>query len=206
MKQKSKKIITITILTLIILAGIIVVSVWGFNKELKLIQGKRIDVNVEQVVDEDEIKEIATEVLGMHNVVQKVEIYEDMVSIKAKDISEEQKNSIVSKIKEVYEFGQTAENTKITTVPETRFRDMYKEYILPVAISGVLVIAYMAIRYHKKGILKVIAKSLIIPIIVELLLLSWMAIVRIPVGRTTPVFVLLIYVASIWYTMKEIEK
>ena len=129
-----------------------------------------------------------------------------MVTIKALSISEEQKNTIVSKLKENYEFEQTAENTTINTVPATRFRDMFKEYVLPFVISIVLVSIYMMIRYYKKGMLKVFVKTLAYPTVAELLLLSWIAIVRIPVGRITPVIVLLIYVASIWFTMKEIEK
>jgi len=206
MKQNIKKIIYIAIIALIIIAGIIVVSVWGFNKELRYAQGQRIDILVEQKVDQTKIKNIADEVLGMHNIVQVVEIYEEMVTIKANSISEEQRNTIVSKIKENYEFKQTAENTTINTVPATRFRDMYKQYVVPFVISIVLVSLYMVIRFNKKGMLKVVVKTIAIPIISELLLLSWMALVRIPVGRFTPALVLLIYIASIWYTMKEIEK
>ena len=206
MEQKSKKIISIAIIALIIIAGIVVVSLWGFNKELKYAQSQRIDILVEQKVDEAKIKSIADEVLGMHNIVQTVEIYEEMVTIRAASISEEQRNTIVNKIKENYEFDQTAETTDINTVPATRFRDMYKQYLAPFIISIVLVAIYMVIRYYKKGILKVLLKALLIPAVAELLLLSWMAIVRIQIGRYTPVFVVLVYVASIWYTMKEIEK
>ena len=206
MKQNSKKIISIAIIALIIIAGIVVVNVSGFYKELRYQQGQSVEIYVGQKVDEAKIKSIADEVLGMHNMVQTVEIYKDMVIIKATSISEEQKNEIVSKVKESYEFEQTAENTKIKTVPATRFRDMFKEYVAPFVISIVLVSIYMMIRYYKKGILKVLIKTLTYPTIVELLLLSWMAIVRIPVGRFIPAFVLLIYVASIWLTMKEIEK
>ena len=151
MEQNSKKIISIAIIALIIIAGIVVVNVWGFYKELRYEQGQAIDVYVEQKVDETKIKSIADEVLGMHNMVQTVEIYKDMVTIKALSISEEQKNTIVSKLKENYEFEQTAENTTINTVPATRFRDMFKEYVLPFVISIVLVSVYMMIRYYKKG-------------------------------------------------------
>ena len=206
MKQNSKKIISIAIIALIIIAGIVVVNVSGFYKELRYQQSQSIDIYLKQKVDEAKIKSIADEVLGMHNMVQTVEIYKDMVTIKSTSISEEQKNTIISKLKENYEFEQTAENTTINTVPATRFRDMFKEYVLPFVISIVLVSIYMMIRYYKKGMLKVFVKTLAYPTIAELLLLSWMAIVRIPVGRITPVIVLLIYVASIWFTMKEIEK
>lgn len=206
MEPKNKKIISIAIIALIIIAGIVVVSLWGFNKELKYAQGQRIDILVEQKVDEEKVKNLVDGVLGMHNIVQTVEIYEEMVTIRATSISEEQKNTIVNIMKENYEFEQTAEKTDIITVPATRFRDMYKQYVVPFIISIILVDIYMVIRYYKKGILKVLLKTLLIPVVAELLLLSWMAIVRIQIGRFTPVFVLLVYVASIWYTMKEIEK
>ncbi len=207
MNQKNRKIIICGIIALIILAGIVVVNIWGFNKDLAYEQSQRIDIDVEQQIkDQSKIKEIANEVLGMHNMVQTVEIYEDMVTIRAKSISEEQKNTIVNKIKEVYEFGQTSEKTDINTVPATRIRDMYKQYILPFSISIALVSLYMVIRYYKKGIWKVLARTIFIPVIAELIVLSWMAIVRIPVGRFTPVLVILMYIASILYVIKENEK
>ena len=134
MKQRNKIIIASAIIALIILAGIVAVNIWGFNKELKFVQGQRIDIYVEQQVDRDKIKPIVEEVLGMHNMVQTVEVYEDMVTIRAKTISEEQRNTIVNKVKEIYQFEQTAEKTDINTVPETRIRDMYKQYVLPFVI------------------------------------------------------------------------
>lgn len=207
MNQKNKKIIICAIIALIILAGIVVVGVWGFNKDLAFEQSQRIDIDIEQQIqDESKIKEIANEVLGMHNMVQTVEIYEDMVTIRAKTISEEQKDTIVNKVKEIYEIKQTAETTDINTVPATRIRDMYKQYVLPFAISIALVSIYMVIRYYKKGMWKVLARTIFIPIIAELLLLSWIAIVRIPVGRFTPVLAILMYIASILYVIKENEK
>lgn len=206
MNQRSKKIIIGAIIALIILAGTVVVGIWGFNKELRFAQSQSIEINVEQKVDVEKIKQIADEVLGMHNTVQTVEIYEDVVTIRAYSITEEQRNTIVNKMKENYEFEQTAEKTNINTVPLTRIRDMYKPYVLPIIISGVLVVGYMAIRYYKKGIAKVITRTVFIPVIAELLLLSWMAIVRIPIGRFTPILVILVYVASIWLVMNQNEK
>ena len=206
MKQKHKIIITCSVIAIIIIAGIVAVYMWGFNKELRFSQTQKIDIYVEQKVDRNKIIEIANEVLGMHNMVQTIEIYEDMVTIRAISISEQQRNTIVNKVKEIYEFEQTAEKTEIDTIPATRFRDIYKQYVIPFIISVVLVTTYMAIRYYKKGLLKVILKTVFIPVIVELLLLSWMAIVRIPVGVFTPAFIILLYVASMWLVIKEIEK
>lgn len=206
MKQRNKIIIASSIIALIILAGIVVVGIWGFNKELRFAQSQKIEIYVEQRVDTDKIKTIANEVLGMHNMVQTVEIYQDMVTIRATSISEEQRNAIVNKVKEIYEFEQTADKVNIDTVPATRIRDMYKQYVLPLIISGVFVVTHMAIRYRKKGILKVVATTIFTPVIAELVLLSWMAIVRIPIGRFTPILIILVYIASIWFVMNKNEK
>lgn len=206
MKQKNIKIITFAIVALVILIGIVVVGILGFKKELRFEQSQSIDVYVEQSVDENKIKDITHDVLGTDSMVQTVEIYKDMVIIRAKEITEEQKNNIVSKIKENYEFEQTAEDTTIDTVPATRIRDMYKKYVLPFTISGILVLVYMVIRYYKKGILKVLARTVAIPVVGELFLLSIIAIARIPVGRFTPILVIGMYIASILIVIKETEK
>lgn len=207
MKQENKKIIIISVIVaLIIIAGILAITQWGFYKELKYEQNQKIDIYIEKEFDENQIKEIANEVLGIHNIVQTVELYKDTVTIRARSITEEQKNNIVNKIKESYDFDQTAENTSITTVPATRIRDMYKKYILPFIISAVLVETYIVIRYYKKGILKALLNATLILIASESVLLSWIAIVRIPVGTYTTSLIILVYMLSIWYTMKKMEK
>lgn len=207
MKQKNIKIIFIALVALVILIGIVVVGIWGYNKELKFEKSQSIDIYVEQKVDESKIKNIVHEALGNANyTVQTVEIYKDMVTIRSEQITEEQKNNIVNKIKENYQFKQTAEETTINTVPATRIIDMYKGYILPFTISGILVLVYMVIRYYKKGILKVLARTVAIPVFGELFLLSVIVIARIPVGRFTPILVIGMYIAAILIVIKENEK
>ncbi len=207
MKKKNIKIIAIAIMSLVILAGIVVVGIFGFNKELRYGQGQVINVYVEQMVDVTNIKKLVNECLaGKTNMVQTVEIYQDYVTIKAKEITEEQKNNIVNKLKENYEFSQTAEDTTIENVAATKYIDIYKKYIVTFAVSGVIVLAYIVIRYHKKGILKVLGRTIIIPVFGELFLLSIIAITRIPVGRYTPVLVIAMYIASIMMVIRENEK
>lgn len=206
MKQNIKKIIAIVLTMAIIIGGIVVVSTLGFSKELRFEQSQSIEIYIEQEFDKDKIKNIVNEVLGTENMVQTVEVYKDMVTIRANSISEEQKNNIVGKIKENYEFEQTAEKTKIETVTATRIRDIFKQYIVPFTISGALVLVYMLIRYYKKGLLKVLANTVVIPVLAELVLLSIIAITRIPVGRFTMTLVLLTYVASLLAVIKKIEK
>lgn len=204
--EKNKKICAFILLTIIIMAGIIMTIVYGFNKELKYQASQSVEVYVEQKIDREKIKQIANEVLGNENIVQTIEIYQDMVVIRAKNISEEQKNDIVNKIKENYEFTQTAEDTTINTVSETRIRDMYKKYVLPIVISMILVLIYMMIRYYKKGIIKVAISTILVPAISELVLLSLIAITRMPLGRLTPLLVIAVYMISLICLINKNEK
>ena len=103
-------------------------------------------------------------------------------------------------------MAQTAEETTIETIPSTRIADMYKRYILPFVISGIVVLIYMAIRYYKKGISKVITRTVFIPVVGQLFLLSIIAITRIPVGRLTLVLNIAMYIITILFVIRENEK
>lgn len=204
--MKRKNVIILALSLIIILIGIIMISTVGLNKDLRYRESNKIDIYVNNEVEVSKIKAITNEVLGKDNLVQTVEIYQDMVTIRATSITEEQVESIITKLKELYEFEQTAENTEINTVPATRLYDMFKKYVIPFIISGIIIIVYMAIRYHKKGIIKVILNTILIPVLSEAVLISVIAITRIPVGMFTSIYILLVYFVSIMYTVYEIEK
>ena len=204
--MKKKNVIILAIAMIIVIAGVIVASTIGFNKQLRYQDSQKIDIYVASEVDVDKIKSIANEVLGKQNMVQTIEIYQDMVTIRAKSISNEQKDSIVNKIKENYEFEQTAEKTEIKDIPATRIRDMFKKYVLPFVLSFIIILVYMVVRYRQKGILNVFAQTIAIPVLCEILLISLIAIARIPVGVYTSTLVLVVYLASITYTVIKVEK
>ena len=93
--MKKRDIIILAIMMIIIVIGIILACTIGFNKQLRYSDSQKIDIYVGEEVDLNKIKEIANEVIGNNNMVQIIEIYGDMVTIRAKSISEEQKNTIV---------------------------------------------------------------------------------------------------------------
>lgn len=204
--EKNKKILMIIILALIILVGILMAIFLGFNKEARFEQSQRIDIYAEQKLDLEKVKEKVKEVLGNNAIVQVVEVYEDMVTIRSKEITEEQKNEIVNKVKELYEFEQTAEDTAINVIPATRFRDIFKPYVIPFAIATLLVIIYFMIRYYKLGILKVFIKTFLAILLGQILLFSVLAITRIPVGIYTSVFILIVYILDISLLDKHFRK
>ena len=204
--MKKKNVIILAIAMIIIIAGIIVASTIGFNKQLRYQDSQKIDIYIASEVDIDKIKSITDEVLGKQNMVQTIEIYKDMITIRAKSISDEQKNSIVNKIKENYEFEQTAESTLVRDIPATRIRDMFRNYVLPFVLSFIIILVYMVVRYREKGMVNVLLQTIAIPVLCEILLISLIAITRIPVGVYTPTLVLTTYLASITYTVIKVEK
>lgn len=203
MKQltTTKKVIYI-LMALVVIAGIIVVALKGFNVELKYRHHQKIELNIGEQVEKDKIQKVADEVFGKNNAkVQVIEVYKDAVQITAAEISEEQKNSVVEKINSLYPQENDvlikAESVEIITNTNVRLRDVLKPYIYPIAIVTVAVLVYFAIRYRKLGLLKSIAKPVVILILTQLILLSVLAIVRFAMGRLTTPLVLLAYVSSL---------
>ena len=99
----SKQKILIVLLAIIIISGIIVTVTIGLKFDLKYEKSQKIELNLKKEFEISDIKTITDEVLkGQDVIIQKVELYEDMVSIISNQITEEQKNNIVQKINEKY--------------------------------------------------------------------------------------------------------
>lgn len=213
MKQLKdpKKILFYAVITLIIIAGIVMVALKGFNMELRYKANNKVELVIGENVDTSKIQEKADEVFGKGNsIVQLVEVFKDSVQITAKDITEEQKNNLVAKVNELYpqevaEDGTTktlldASKITIDSSQNARLRDFLKPYVIPTVVVTIVIIVYYAILYRKLGIAKVILKSLLNITIAQLVLLSVFAVSRFPMGRMTIPSVLLVYVTSLIYT------
>ena len=194
---KKQKVVSI-IIAVIIIAGAIVTGVMGLNYDLRYQETKRIELYISKNFEIADIKAITDEVMGKSPVIiQKVEVYEDSVSITAKDITDEQKQSIIEKINEKYETELSADSTQIETIPHTRGRDIAKPYIAPFVIATVIILLYMAVRYRKIGIGKTLLKTILISVVAQATLLSVIAITRIPVGRLTIPMIVAVYMLTL---------
>ena len=139
-------------------------------------------------------------------IIRKVEVYEDSVSITAKEITDEQKQSIIDKINEKYQTELSADSTQIQTIPHTRGRDIVKPYITPFIISTAIILVYMAIRYRKIGVLRTLLKTIATSVIAQTVLLSIIAITRIPVGRLTIPMIVTVYMLTLVGLTTNFEK
>lgn len=208
MKEISKKAKILALLVaIIIIAGVIVTLTIGLNFDLRYQETKKIQLYLEKDFEISDIKEITDEVLPNQNVmIQKVEVYEDSVSIISTDITEEQKINLINKINEKYGTELSADSTEITNIPHTRGRDIIRPYIVPFLIATAIILVYMAIRYRKLGMVKIILKTAFLLAVAQAVLLSVIAITRIPIGRVTIPLVLVVYVLSLLGTTSCFEK
>ncbi len=208
MKEISQKTKIVALLVAIIMiVGLIVTLTVGFNFDLKYQQAKKLQLYLEKDFEIADIKQITSEVLPNEKVMlQKVEVFEDTVSIIAKEISEEQRNNLVNKINEKYELELKADQIEITTIPHTRGRDIIKPYITPFLIATILILVYMAVRYYKLGMIKTILKTGLTVVLAQAVLASVVVITRIPIGRLTIPLVLIVYVLSLLGMTSCLEK
>ena len=203
---KKQKILSI-IIAVIIITGAIVTGVMGLNYDLRYQETKNIELYIAKDFEIADIKAITDEVMGKSPVIiRKVEVYEDSVSITAKDITDEQKQSIIEKINEKYETELSADSTQIETIPHTRGRDIVKPYIIPFIISTVIILVYMAIRYRKIGVLKTLLTTISTSVAAQVVLLSIIAIARIPVGRLTIPMIVTVYMLTLVGLTTNFEK
>ncbi len=205
--EKTKKILTVVlaISIIIIIAGIIVVAKQGFRFDLHYQGGKRIEVELGQDVQKQEIEEISKEVLGENVQVQIVEVYKQEVSILAPDITEEQRNAIVTKINEKYGLELSAEESEIIVVPNTRFRDIIRPYIIPLIITTVIILVYIGFRFIKKTSAEILLETIGAITVGQALLFSIIAVTRIPIGVWTLPLVLIVYVLSTVFCTARLE-
>ena len=200
MKEKSKKmkILAFIVSALIIAAGIAVILTIGLNFDIRYQEAKKIQLYLQKDFEISDIKQITDEVLPNQPVMlQKVEVFEDMVNIVAKDITEEQKTSIINKANEKYGTELTAESVEIISVPNTRGRDIVRPYIIPFGVATIIILVYMMIRYYKVGMIKTLFKTVLVLVMAQAVLLSVMAVARIPIGRVTIPLVLAVYLLSL---------
>ena len=206
MKQKSAKII-IALIAIILIAGTIMLCTKGLAFGLNYEDSKKVEINLGKQFEEKDIKEITNDVFGKQPVlIQAIEVYKDAVSITTTEISDEQKANLITKINEKYGTDISTDDITIEANAHIRGRDIVKPYIVSFAIATVIVLVYLSIRYYKLNSLKVLAKSIGIMLLAQLILLAIIAIARIPIGVLTMPVVLLIYVLSTYICTTKFDK
>lgn len=205
--MKRNKKILLVLSAIIIIAGIIVTSVFGLNKGLDYSEAKQVKIYLATDVNVEEIRQITDEVFGNERVIlQKVELFNDEISITTKNISEEQLTKLVELTNQKYGLENKASEVNVITIAGVNVLDAIIPYIVPIIIALVLIVIYMAIKYKEKGVFKVIFSTLGIVVLIEAIYYSLIAITRIPINRyTMPIglAILLITLTTLVYNFEK---
>ncbi len=202
--MKIFKKILIILAVIIAIAGIAMIAVKGFNYGILYSNTQRLNIYFENDFEIKDVEQIAKEVLGNNIIVRKGNLFGTVASITASEITDEQKENLITKLNEKYEIEIDKEKDVVTmNVPQTNMYDIISSYITPSVIIFILVLVYSAVRFKKQGIVK----SLLIPMLSTILVLAVYvgiyAIARIPVNDLFMVFAMLLFIATlIFNTMK----
>lgn len=191
------------ILACIIVIGAIITLTIGLNVDIIYSRNVEINVYIGKLINLDEIKQIAKEIFPNDKImIQKVEMFDDMVSITMKDKTDEELKEPIEqlnkKINEKYETdNKTEEDITIVHNPKIRLSSIIKPYLVPVGISIAIILVFVGIRYKKLGAMKTVASYVGYTGIVELVYLSLIAITRFPINRLVIPVGLILYIIVI---------
>lgn len=202
--KKVKNIIYI-ISIIIIIAGIISVAMWGFNYGMNYVEAQRINIYIGKECKIEDIKQITDEVLGKDSkIYQKIEKFEDTVSITVKSITDEQKKELNTKLKEKYSL-ENEEVVTTTNIPHQMLRDIVKPYIMPLIITTIAVWLCMLIVLLIAKSENTITKSIMAfvnLVLAEAVYASIFAITRLPINEFFLIGILAIYICVIVCSFK----
>ena len=207
-KTKMKNKLLYILIAIIIIACIVVGCTAKFKFSLAYDDSVRVEMYIGKDYTKSDVEAIAKEAFSTKEVlIQKIEFFNDSVAITVRESNDEKLNNLVTKVNEKYGTTLTKEDLTIVDVPHYRGRDIMSNYIVPIAISAVLIIIYSIIRFRKIELAKVIAKLVIWPIIIEALYLSILTIARIPISYyTLPLGIILAVITLTTITYKNEKK
>ena len=205
-----KKIVLILLICLIF-AGTVIVCFKGFNVGLPYKSNINISVYVGKKIEDKDMQEITKEVFkGKQAIVQKVELFEDMISITTEEMSEEElnekKTELINKLNEKYEKEIKDEEIEIVHNPKVKLSSLIKRYILPFGISTIAIVIYQMIRFKKLGATKTLLTTIIVLMLIGLTYTSLIAITRIPINKLIIPIGMAIYVLTIIVLNMKYEK
>ena len=201
--MENKKILYIFIVAIIII-GIISIFVLRLNFSLMYSEHSQIEIYLGKRYDLKDIKQITEEVFEKQEIkYQEIETFHDALSVR--NASEEQIDTLETKLREKYEIESETQILQANTIPHLRGRDIVKPYIVPIIIASLIILIYVGIRYMKLGAIKVTFTLLLRLIVSESLLLSVIGIARIPISVYTMPVAILLYIAVIICTVCKYE-
>lgn len=200
-----KKIILLGIILLIV-AGMVVVALKGFNVSLTLKQHELLNLYIGKEVNLKDVKDICKDVFKNKNFeLRKLELFNDSVNICVESITNEEKQELVNKVNEKYATDFNVDGLTIETNSNIRLRDLVKPYIKPVIISVVLMAVYLVVRFRKMNLIKLLGNIIGLILITEAVLASVISIVRLPLSPLMINLMTVVAIAELIFYINKME-
>ena len=195
------------LIALVIVLGIIMFFVHGFNVGNIYGANTKLDLYIEKGINLDEVQTIVNESFnGKEAIYQDVEYFGEMVLITLPPVTDEEVENFITKVNEKYELEYTKDDLDIITMPSMSFSEIIKSYIIPVLITIVLTIIYIVIRYRKLGVAKMAVKPIVAILVAELIILSVYLITNLPIDISIVPATLLAFGIALIYTTIDNNK
>lgn len=212
--MKKGILISIIVYAVIVITGFIIALTCGLKYDLLYLDHKEIDISLEQEFNNNDIYELTKQIVGNKNiVVQKVELYEDMVTISLSDINDEELSNLNDKINEKYNLENTVESITITDVPAVQLKDLVRPYIVPSIITIILTLVYFFIYIIIKkrmganiNVLEEMLKVILIILACVILYVSIITIARINISKITIPSIIIVYIIATILSMVYLER
>lgn len=193
----NKKLIILGLSLVVIVIGIIMICTLKFNIGLNYGEYTMLNIYMTTESNLEDVKQIVEENFDGKYQAEYIDEFCDTVSIKLKDITEEELTNLQNKIKGKYEFEEDTQSILVINVPAIRIIDLIKDYISPLIISLVIILIYYGIAFRKLGIYESIFKPALTVIIIGALYVSILAICRIPINEYIIPLGIFIYIISV---------
>lgn len=205
-----KKKLLYTILVCIIIAGAIIIGTMGLKADIVYSKNVKIAVYLGKQYNTEEIRQMAKEVFETDRVlVQQVEYYGDMFTLTISQDVEDidgKVEKLNNQLNEKYGLENKKEDIEVTYQPKIKLSSILMPYLLPLAISMIVILVYVLIRFRKIGIFKTLGLYILTVLATEAVYLSILAIARIPINRLVTPIGLAIYVIAITVVTAMQEK
>ena len=205
--MKMNKKICILALILLIIAGIVVVALKGFNVSLMSREHSSVDIVIGKKFELKDVDEICKKVFGNKEyVLRTVEVFSDAININSESFTDDELNNLVTEFNGKFGLELKREDLEVQSNSNIRIRDMVYPYILPGFVSMVLITIYFVIIFRKESTLKVLLNLYGLLIITVASLASIVAIARIPFSSMTINILVAIVIVELVYFAARMNK
>lgn len=179
--MKINKKIGLLALILLVIAGLVVVILRGFNVSLMARQHESLDIVLGKTFDVRDVRDICDKVFpDKKYVVRVIEVFKDAFEVNIESATDEEKQNLINELNTKYELALTVEDITVRVSSNVRIRDMIIPYIIPVMVSMVLITVYFILRFRKMNALKLLGNFYGLILIPLAVFASVVAIARIP--------------------------